>query len=132
MTDYELVVGCVDPLRSFERLVDVVARVAGATVREIPGESRSVVGTLAEGKFWVQFDPADLEPFASHPYVIELKLEFPSREPKLGADIFDALVADGYRVILLADGGSIRSSHFSEEDRGDEATDGGSVEAPPT
>ncbi|OWV12015.1 hypothetical protein B5D80_03655 [Micromonospora wenchangensis] len=100
MTDYELVVGYVDPPRSFERLVDVVARVAGATVREMPGESRSVVGTLAEGNS--------------------------------GLDIFDALVADGYRVILMADGGSIRSSHSSEEDRGDGATDGGSGESPPT
>ncbi|WP_144081558.1 hypothetical protein [Micromonospora wenchangensis] len=91
-----------------------------------------MVGTLAEGKFWVRFDPADLEPFASHPCVIELKLEFPSREPKLVADIFDALVADGHRVILMADGGPIRSSHVSEENRGDGATDGGSGEPPST
>ncbi|MGC5660344.1 hypothetical protein ACN261_08050 [Micromonospora sp. WMMD723] len=72
------------------------------------------------------------EPIANHPYVIDLKLGLPSREPELGADIFDALVADGCRVILMADGGLIRSSHFSEEDRGDGSTDGGRGEPPPT
>ncbi|MFI6160665.1 hypothetical protein ACIA59_12015 [Micromonospora haikouensis] len=64
--------------------------------------------------------------------MIEPKLGFPSREPELGADIFDALVSDGFRVILMSDGGSIRSSRFSEEDRGEGSTDGGRGEPPPT
>lgn len=56
ITDYGLVVGGVDQGRSFERLVDLVAGVTGATVREVPGESQSVVGTLAGGHAWVGFD----------------------------------------------------------------------------
>ncbi|SCL27136.1 hypothetical protein GA0070624_3440 [Micromonospora rhizosphaerae] len=120
MADYGLVVGGVDQGQSFERLVDLVAGVTGATGREVPGESQSVMGTLAGGHVWVWFDGlTDLEPFDNHPYVVDLKLEYPSREPELADKIFTALVADGYQVILLEDGGMIRSSHYRED--GDDA-----------
>lgn len=89
----------------------------------MPGESQSVVGTLAGGHFWVRFDDlGELEPFDSHPYAIDLKLEYPSREPELTCKIFTALVADGYQAIVLEDGGPIRSSHH-REDGGDPGTD---------
>lgn len=57
----------------------------------------------------------ELEPFDSHPYVVDLKLEYPSWEPELADKIFAALVADGYQVIVLRDGGMIRSSHYRED-----------------
>ncbi|RKR91529.1 hypothetical protein BDK92_5927 [Micromonospora pisi] len=67
----------------------------------------------------VLLDAADFEPFASHPYVVDLKLRNASREPELANQIFDALVATGgYQVILMVDSGPIRSSHYTEEDAG--------------
>ncbi|MEU5724189.1 hypothetical protein [Micromonospora sp. NPDC047738] len=104
MTDHRLLVGAVDRRRSFEQIVELVARVTGAAVREVPGERQSVVGTLPTGYVRVLRQPDDRQRQASGPYVVDLELEDPSREPELMNEIFTALVADGYPVVLVAEG----------------------------
>ncbi|MFI6761942.1 hypothetical protein ACIBF5_22650 [Micromonospora sp. NPDC050417] len=117
VADYRLMVGFLDQGRSFDQLVELIAKMTAATLRDVPGETESVVGRIGAGYVWVQFDPADFEPFASHPYGVDLRLEDPSREPELANHILTALVATGgYQVILLMDGDPIRSSHYTEAD----------------
>ncbi|MFE9203514.1 hypothetical protein [Micromonospora sp. NPDC007230] len=102
MTDHRLLVGAVDRRRSFEQIVELVARVTGAAVREVPGERQSVVGTLPTGYVRVLRQRDDRQPQASGTYVVDLELEDRSREPALMNEVFSALVADGYRVVLVA------------------------------
>ncbi|SBT37105.1 hypothetical protein [Micromonospora narathiwatensis] len=130
MNDYSLVVGLLDERQSFEQLVDVVAVATGATVTDLPGEKPSVEGALPTGHFWVEFDPADIEPFASNPYVIDVTLTDPSAEPRLAETIFAALVAHGYRVAILENGGVIRASHHVEESVADGAGGNGGQAEP--
>jgi hypothetical protein len=115
--EYTLLVGTFDQDQSFAALVGQVAAVTGASIWSVPGEDRSVVGEFDLGRLWVYFESADSEPFASHPYVIDIKLNDASRELEVAGAIYEGLVTSGdYRVILLEDSGLIRSSHFPSEE----------------
>ncbi|RKR91521.1 hypothetical protein BDK92_5919 [Micromonospora pisi] len=49
MPDYGLLVGFLDQEQSFDQLVELIARMTGATVRDVPGQTESVVGRIGTG-----------------------------------------------------------------------------------
>ncbi|NBE81698.1 hypothetical protein [Micromonospora rubida] len=113
----ELMLGVLDgPVPRLDELARQLGQVLGFDLNREGSGEEMYGGANSLWRVWLTFDPADLEPFKTHPYTLEIGfLGHPALDQV--ESLYERLAAIGrYRIMMAVDYRCIRSTHTLCED----------------
>ncbi|MFF3865551.1 hypothetical protein [Micromonospora sp. NPDC001898] len=115
--EVELMLGVLDgPAPRLDEMARQLGQVLGFDLEREGSGEEMYSGGDSLWRVWITFDPADLEPFKTHSYTLEIGFLGHSALDQVES-LYERLAAIGrYRIMLIVDHGCRRSTHTPCED----------------